>query len=289
MAAISCTLRPSVRAASAAPRVAANKALKPTAARPVRGATVVRRAMDEKDPFDMSAIGLDDIMQLTEDADSNAQAKWLPGSYAPDYLNGAMVGDFGFDPLGFGKDPAMLAKFREAELIHARWAMLGVAGMLAVEVLGYGNWLEAPIGMTKGEDATYFGVNLGPATFNNTLVVELALMGFAEGQRAKETDATKRCYPGGAFDPMGMSKGDLATLQLKEIKNGRLAMAAVFGIFMQGAVTQEGPVANWAAHISDPWGVNIATSNSVALPFAHADAFGGSFWSAAVPSWYAGL
>jgi light-harvesting complex I chlorophyll a/b binding protein 1 len=41
----------------------------------------------------------------------------------------------------------MLAKFREAELIHARWAMLGVAGMLAVEVLGYGNWLEAPIGV----------------------------------------------------------------------------------------------------------------------------------------------
>jgi hypothetical protein len=41
----------------------------------------------------------------------------------------------------------MLAKFREAELIHCRWAMLGVAGMLAVEVLGYGNWLEAPIGV----------------------------------------------------------------------------------------------------------------------------------------------
>jgi hypothetical protein len=41
----------------------------------------------------------------------------------------------------------MLSKFREAELIHARWAMLGVAGMLAVEVLGYGNWLDAPVGV----------------------------------------------------------------------------------------------------------------------------------------------
>jgi hypothetical protein len=48
--------------------------------------------MDEKDPFDMSAIGLDDIMQLTKDADNNAQAKWLPGSYAPDYLNGRCKG-----------------------------------------------------------------------------------------------------------------------------------------------------------------------------------------------------
>jgi hypothetical protein len=40
--------------------------------------------------------------------------------------------------------------------------------------------------MTQGADATYFGVNLGPATFNNTLVVELALMGFAE-VRLEET------------------------------------------------------------------------------------------------------
>jgi hypothetical protein len=34
--------------------------------------------------------------------------------------------------------------------------------------------------MTKGEDATWFGLNLGPATFNNTFAVEMALMGFAE-------------------------------------------------------------------------------------------------------------
>jgi light-harvesting complex I chlorophyll a/b binding protein 1 len=46
-----------------------------------------------------------------------------------------------------GRNPEHLAKFREAELIHARWAMLGVAGMLAVEVLGYGNWLDAPVGV----------------------------------------------------------------------------------------------------------------------------------------------
>jgi hypothetical protein len=43
-----------------------------------------------------------------------------------------------------------------------------------------GRATHTDVQMTKGEDATYFGVNLGPATFNNTLAVELALMGFAE-------------------------------------------------------------------------------------------------------------
>lgn len=59
--------------------------------RHARGATVVRRAAPKRGEMkdaDMSAIGLDDIMNLMDDAESNAQAKWLPGSYAPDYLNG---------------------------------------------------------------------------------------------------------------------------------------------------------------------------------------------------------
>ncbi len=55
------------------------------------------------------------------------------------------AGTYGFDPLELGKDPASLLRFRESELIHGRWAMLGVAGALAVEVLGYGNWADAPL------------------------------------------------------------------------------------------------------------------------------------------------
>ena len=40
-----------------------------------------------------------------------------------------LAGDFGFDPLGLGKDPAFLKWYREAELIHGRWAMATVLGI----------------------------------------------------------------------------------------------------------------------------------------------------------------
>ena len=43
--------------------------------------------------------------------------------------------DYGFDPLKLGEKPENLARYREAELMHARWSMLGVAGAVAVGLL----------------------------------------------------------------------------------------------------------------------------------------------------------
>ena len=42
----------------------------------------------------------------------------------------------GFDPLSLGTEPAQLSWFVQAELQHARWAMLGVAGILVPEIMG---------------------------------------------------------------------------------------------------------------------------------------------------------
>lgn len=42
----------------------------------------------------------------------------------------SLVGDYGFDPLGLGSDPEILKYFVQAELIHGRWAMAAVAGIL---------------------------------------------------------------------------------------------------------------------------------------------------------------
>lgn len=61
------------------------------------------------------------------------------------------AGSFGFDPLGLGQDPASLARFQESELIHCRWAMLGAAGVLGVEALGFGNWYDAPLWVSDAQ------------------------------------------------------------------------------------------------------------------------------------------
>ena len=45
---------------------------------------------------------------------------WNPGSPAPEWLDGSLPGDYGFDPLGLGSDPDVLKYFQQAELVHAR-------------------------------------------------------------------------------------------------------------------------------------------------------------------------
>lgn len=178
-----------------------------------------------------------------------------------------MVGNYGYDPLGLGKEPSNLTRFQEAELINGRWAMLGVMGMLGVEALGYGNWMESPLWAVEGGQPTYLGYTI-PLDLKTLAIIEVFAIGGAEARRFGETDPEKRCYPGGAFDPVGLSKDPekFAELKLKEVKNGRLAMFAFVGFVSQYAATKTGPVANLVDHIADPFGVNFAT-NGVSLPF----------------------
>lgn len=197
---------------------------------------------------------------------------FYPGAVSPGYLDGSLAGDYGFDPLGFGADPVALQWYRQAELVHGRWAMLGTAGIIVQEYLKPDIfWYEAGLPENLPEQFQNGDSNLA-ALF----AWEFVLMHFVEVARwldyknfgsvnyiadgmpsPLKLSNKEMGYPGGVFDPFGFAEGNLKNLQTKEIKNGRLAMVAFVGFTIQAQALGEGPIECWREHISDPWHTTI--------------------------------
>jgi light-harvesting complex II chlorophyll a/b binding protein 7 len=210
----------------------------------------------------------------------------------PKYLKGELPGDYGFDPLGFAAPPisddassapmdvetpksssnpvlnANLDRFVELELLHARWAMLAVVGVVVPELLASTEtlpiaepvWWRVGAAKAAGENLDYLGLGgfviAGKQGIAIIALCQLVLMGGPEyarfvGIRSLEPVGVylpgDKNYPGGApFDPFGLA-GDATFYEqqrVAEIKHGRLAMVAMAGVFAQALATRTGPVEN---------------------------------------------
>jgi len=153
-------------------------------------------------------------------------SKSLPFLEAPAKLDGTMVGDVGFDPIGFSDQVANLNYVRAAELKHGRVAMLAFVGYIVQQFIRLPGDMHTQINPLK-------------AIAEVPLAAHAQILGFCAIIELASIDdlyTSEKPWDLG-FDPMNFSAkkspAEMAKLELQELKNGRLAMIAMIGLFTQ--------------------------------------------------------
>uniref|UniRef100_A0A7S2PPT6 Plastid light harvesting protein n=1 Tax=Leptocylindrus danicus TaxID=163516 RepID=A0A7S2PPT6_9STRA len=161
-----------------------------------------------------------------------------------------LAGDVGFDPLNLAGTVDNLMEMREAEIKHARLAMLAAAGWPISELLD--NKIASALNLSSTLDAA----DRVPSLLNGGLdKISPLWWGFCVGLTAaidlygqKRARFVADYIPGDlGFDPFGLYPEEMdeegrKRMQLAEVKHGRIAMLAVTGYAIQEAVLKEGVV-----------------------------------------------
>ncbi|TFJ85196.1 hypothetical protein NSK_003619 [Nannochloropsis salina CCMP1776] len=151
-----------------------------------------------------------------------------------------------WDPLNFSKDEGSLYRYRAVELKHGRLAMLAVLGLWVSEF--YHPLYDGKI--SPGIKA--IGELPGPAWLQ--ILATIGVIELTVGKQDTENKAPGDLGFGYNFNPFKNDPEKFAELQLKELKNGRLAMLGAAGILLQESITGQTCFEQIAAQHLSPFG-----------------------------------
>lgn len=182
------------------------------------------------------------VLFMTDVVDRSAKSASVPFMPKNKLLDGSYPGDAGFDPLFLADSEALLEDYRDAEIKHGRLAMLAALGWPASEV--WDRAIAKAVSMPPVVDESL----RAPSVLNGGLgkipveywAASLFVASFIECANIQKRRTDDRWFPGNLnFDPLGLypkSEAKQREMQLKEIKNGRLAMIAITAFAIQEAI-----------------------------------------------------